>query len=777
MKLRKTTLWNNFKDFIISTFTSGKYKSIQYETDMDAIIRLIVLNIIYSIASILIIALGVIDMQNGHIEDGLIQITLGSMILLNLFLLRTEMPFTVSGIIITAIFGVFCALSVFIKYEMQGLSCLWIFSYPLMSIFTLGLPLGLIPALLVLIAAAIETFGGFSVFKYTFQEAALLCGVYFFVMLLTAVYEYVRSIKERWLARQDSYMNLVFDNSPDIIMLLDKNSGLTHCAKVFLQRAHINNFDQIRKANYDEVFSLFTDLETLDQITTHFGRSIEEKKPITFERALSFGGGEDNRQYEIHFTPMYNNQGEFHGAFILFHDMTEVLEAKARAEQGSRAKSSFLANMSHEIRTPMNAIIGMTTIAKSSKDPARKEYCLDKIESASAHLLGIINDILDMSKIEEDKFELSFTEFDLSAMVQRVVNIFEFRLGEKKQQLSVDLAPDLPKRIITDDQRLAQVIANLLSNSVKFTPEGGSISLSIHRLDDKKTDFCTLEAKVADTGIGIPLEQQGKLFASFVQVDSSIGRKFGGTGLGLAISKKIVELMDGNIWIESETGKGATFTFTFRAEIGKMETPALTPEVSERSPSERSPSEKSPYVKVQSDTSAEKPAEKPAEEPSEKPADTTEEEGQGSDTSVDDVYKGKRILLAEDVEVNREIVIAVLEPLGLKIIEAEDGQKAFDLFRADPDSFDLVFMDIHMPGVDGYESTKLIRSFEEERNKDRGSGDNKNPRRQIPIIAMTANVFKEDIERCHAAGMNDHIGKPLDFSVVTAVLKKYLTQT
>jgi signal transduction histidine kinase/CheY-like chemotaxis protein len=564
-------------------------------------------------------------------------------------------------------------------------------------------------------------------------------------------------------------MNLVFDNSPDIIMLLDKNSGLTHCAKVFLQRAHINNFDQIKKANYDEVFALFTDLETLDQITTYFGRSIEEKKPITFERALSFGGEEDNRQYEIHFTPMYNNQGEFHGAFILFHDMTEVLEAKDRAEQGSRAKSSFLANMSHEIRTPMNAIIGMTTIAKNSNDPVRKEYCLDKIESASAHLLGIINDILDMSKIEEDKFELSFTEFDLSAMVQRVVNIFEFRLGEKKQQLSVNLAPDLPIRIITDDQRLAQVIANLLSNAVKFTPEGGSISLSIHRLEDSRPGSCTLEAKVADTGIGIPLEQQSKLFASFVQVDSSIGRKFGGTGLGLAISKKIVELMDGNIWIESETGKGATFTFTFRAEIGKIETPALTAEVFMKAPSDIS-------LDTFSDTSADTSVEKPAQAA----ADTTSEtslETQGAD----DVYKDKRILLAEDVDINREIVIALLEPLGLKIIEAEDGQKAFDLFRADPDSYDLVFMDIHMPGVDGYESTKLIRNFEAERNKnmefpkETPTQLSERPK-SVPIIAMTANVFKEDIERCHAAGMNDHIGKPLDFSVVTDVLKKYLTQ-
>jgi len=733
-----------FSDFIISGLTGGKYSRLQYETDMDAILRLIVLNITYTIASILIIALGVIDMQNGNIHDGLIQITLGFMILLNLFLLRTEMPFVASGLIITAIFGVFCALSIFIKYEMHGLSSLWIFSYPLMSIFTLGLPVGFIPALFVLIAAAAGTFGGLSKYDYTFQEAALLCGVYFFVLLLTAVYEYVRSIKERWLAQQDSYMNLVFDNSPDIIMLLDKNSGLVYCAKVFLQRANIENFDKINKASYEEVFALFTDFETLAEITSYFNRAIIEKKTITFEHVLDISNDGYNRNYEIHFTPMYNSKGEFQGAFILFHDMTEILEAKERAEQGSRAKSSFLANMSHEIRTPMNAIIGMTAIAKKTNEPARKDYCLEKIEGASVHLLGVINDILDISKIEEDKFELSYNEFDLSAMIQRVVNIFEFRLGEKKQKLTVNLDPDLPKRIITDDQRLAQVITNLLSNAVKFTPEGGSISLSMRRLEDKEQNFCTLETVVTDTGIGIPREQQDKLFASFVQVDSSIGRRFGGTGLGLAISKRIVELMNGKIWIESETGKGASFTFTFRAEIGKQGMPAQTENIS---------------------------------------AQETRD-GSGGENEFD--CRGKRILLADDVEVNREIVAAILEPLGVEITGAEDGQKAYDLFRADPDAFDLIFMDIHMPGVDGYESTRLIRAFEAERNKnisekegadftEGGTQSNKaNLRRQIPIIAMTANVFREDIEHCHAAGMNDHIGKPLDFTAVIKVLKKYL---
>jgi len=710
----------DFKRIIISALTSGKYSSFQDETDIDNMLRLIVLNIIYSIASVLIITLGVIDMQRGNVDDGLLTIILGFMTFLNLLLLRTEMPFSISGLIITAIFGAFCGLSIFLKYEMNGLSSLWIYSFPLMSIFTLGLPIGLIPALLILITAGLGTFGGLSKYQYNFQEAALLCGVYFFVMLLTSVYEFVRSFKDRWLARQDSYMNLVFDNSPDIIMLLDKNIGLIHCAKAFLKSAKIKNFDEIRKASYDEVFGLFTDYEMLNQITTFFNNSIYNKKPVTFERVLDFSGEGNNRHYEIHFTPMYSSNEEFQGAFILFHDMTDILEAKNRAEQASKAKSLFLANMSHEIRTPLNAIIGMTAIAKNSNELERKDYCLEKVESASNHLLGVINDILDMSKIEEDKFELSYTEFELAATIHRVVNFFEFRFEEKKQKFTVNLDPALPKKIKTDDQRLSQIITNLLGNAIKFTPEGGEITLSVRRLDQEQ-GFCTLEIIINDTGIGISKEQQNKLFDSFVQVDSSIGRKFGGTGLGLAISKKIVELMHGEIKMESEIDKGSSFIITIRVEVVKDET-----------------------------------------QKTEIPETPVEEASDTQDGEEEPDYNGKRILLVEDVEINREIVITVLEPLGLEITEAEDGQKAFDLFCAYPNSFDLIFMDIHMPGVDGYEATRLIRAYDHPRAK------------TVPIIAMTANVFREDVERCLAAGMNDHVGKPLDFGAVSAVLKKYL---
>jgi len=706
-----------FRNLIISLLTSGKYQTFQDEADMDAMLRLIVLNITYTIASVIIITLGISDMQRGKIDIGLIQLITGFMIFLNLSLLRTEFPLIIGGLIVNAIFGIFCAVSIFTKYELQGLDILWIYTFPLISIYTLGLRVGLIPALILFAVAAFGTFtASFTKYSYTFPEAVLICGVYLLVLSLTAVYEYVRSIKDLWLARQDSYINMVFDNSPDIIMLLDKDIKMIYCAKVFMKKAGIKSFDEIRKTSYRDVFSMLMPTDQLNEIISLFRTSSRTRIPVIFEREINFGNDGFRHYYEIHFTPMYNDDGVFQGAFILFHDTTDIMEAKKRVEQASRAKSNFLANMSHEIRTPLNAIIGMTTIAKDSIEPMRKDYCLGKIESASMHLLGIINDILDMSKIEEDMLELSNTEFVFSEMIDRVVNIFEFRLNEKRQKLVIKRDPSIPQRIITDEQRLAQVITNLIGNAVKFTPEEGEITLSFRRLAgaDKDEKFCTLEITVADTGIGIPKEQQAKLFTSFVQVDSSITRKFGGTGLGLAISKKIVELMQGRIRVESEEGKGASFIFTVRAEIPAVSSDAVF----------------------------------------------------ASDAPVLDTprdYRGKRILLAEDVEINREIVIAVLEPLGLEIVEAEDGKKACDLFHADPDGFDLIFMDIHMPGIDGYEAAKYIRALE-------------HPRAQtVPIIAMTANVFREDVERCLAAGMNGHLGKPLDFNTVMAVMGKHLS--
>jgi signal transduction histidine kinase/ActR/RegA family two-component response regulator len=384
---------------------------------------------------------------------------------------------------------------------------------------------------------------------------------------------------------------------------------------------------------------------------------------------------------------------------------------KMRSKEESLSKSAFLARMSHEMRTPMNAIIGMANIAIASNDTARKEYCLARISEASTHLLGVINDVLDISKIEAGKLELSETDFLFASMLRQVETVIACKISEKKQHLRVTVEDAVPRALVADRQRLAQVIANLLSNANKFTHEGGHITLNVRRLADEE-GMCVLEFSVADDGIGIAPEQQGKLFHSFEQADGSISRKYGGTGLGLAISKKIIEFMRGRIWLESEKDKGACFFFTIQAREGAASRDASL--------------EEAPQA-VQ---------------------------GQ--------VFAGKRLLLAEDVEINREILVTLLEDTGIQIDSAENGQVACDMFAANPEAYDMIFMDLQMPEMDGYEATKRIRSMETPRA------------RTIPIVAMSANVFREDIEKCLACGMDNHLGKPLEIHDVLEKMRKYL---
>ncbi|MDR1863421.1 MAG: response regulator [Treponema sp.] len=526
--------------------------------------------------------------------------------------------------------------------------------------------------------------------------------------------------------------------------------------------------------------------------------------------------------------------------------------AFTQAERANQAKSVFLANMSHEIRTPINAVIGMTAIAKSSKDAERKEYCLDKIEDASVHLLGVINDILDMSKIEANKFELSFADFDFEKMLRKIVNVINFRMDEKHLDFTVHIGRNIPRRLYGDDQRLAQVITNLLSNAVKFTPEQGSIRLETG-LEKEEGSLCTIRISVADSGIGITEEQKSRLFSSFEQADSSTSRKFGGTGLGLAISKRIVEMMDGEIWVESESGKGSVFSFRVKIKRGRgVEKSLLEPDVNRKNlrvlavddaddvrdyfaeiaermkfSLETAPGGKEALALIEKNGAYDiyfvdwkmpgmdgielsrrikgnggksvvimiSAAQWTAVEADAKAAgvdkflpkplfpssiadcisqclgqDTlTVEAGQRQENT--DNFKGARILLAEDVEINREIVISLLEPTALTIECAENGVQAVELFTQEPEKYDMIFMDVQMPEMDGYEATRKIREFEKERRKETKGGSP-----GVPIIAMTANVFREDIEKCLASGMNAHVGKPLDLDEVLAALRTYLAK-
>ena len=406
------------------------------------------------------------------------------------------------------------------------------------------------------------------------------------------------------------------------------------------------------------------------------------------------------------------------------HTLVNTLQERiAAAEDANKAKSDFLSNMSHEMRTPLNAVIGMTTIGKNASDIEKKDYAFNKIEDASTHLLGVVNDILDMSKIEANKLEISSYNFDFTRMIQTLVNFITFRVNEKKQQLLVNIK-DVPLLISGDEQHLAQVIANLLSNAVKFTPDNGTIQLNAELLESNNAG-CTIHFEVTDSGIGISQEQQTRLFQPFQQADNSTSRVFGGTGLGLAISKRIVELMGGQLLVSSELGKGASFSFTVHFAHAD-----------------------------------------PAEEADKQKSDASQNNALLSEQDTNDdeknVFPGCRILLAEDVEINREICLALLEPSQLEIDCAVDGQEALRMFSENQDRYDLILMDMQMPNMDGLEASRHIRELDTPRAKN------------IPIIAVTANAFKEDVEKCLAAGMTDHIGKPLDLDSLFAKLRKYL---
>ncbi|MDR0992572.1 MAG: response regulator [Ruminococcus sp.] len=384
----------------------------------------------------------------------------------------------------------------------------------------------------------------------------------------------------------------------------------------------------------------------------------------------------------------------------------ELAKAAENAERESRAKSSFLANMSHEIRTPLNAIIGMSAIAKRSNDTPQIKHSIDSITKASDHLLSVVNDILDISKIESGKLGLGSEPFNLSAAIAEVSNITKERCESKGLTFTAETAPGADEWVLGDKPRFKQVIINLISNSVKFTPAGGAISLIVGAEKNGNNELFVSVA-VKDTGIGMTEEQKAKLFRSFEQADANISVKYGGTGLGLAISQSIVNLMGGEISVESTLGVGSQFSFT---AIFPITTEAETAPVSFELPD----------------------------------------------------LSGKRLLLVDDVDVNREIVKTLLEETHLIIDEAADGEEAINKIEESAENFyNLVFLDTRMPRMDGYEAARKIRA------------ENREDLKNVPIISMSANAFRDDINAAIAAGMNDYLIKPVELNRIIEILNKW----
>jgi len=376
---------------------------------------------------------------------------------------------------------------------------------------------------------------------------------------------------------------------------------------------------------------------------------------------------------------------------------------KETAEKASRQKSAFLSRMSHEMRTPMNAIIGMSVLAKNTANNEKRDDMLDKINTASDQLLKLIDDVLDMSDIEDNKLRLSVSDFNFAVMIREILNKANREVKTKQQSLTTDIDPSIPDTLISDEKRLKQVILNLLSNAIKFTPDQGSIQINAF-VREVKEETLVLQIEVIDNGIGMSPEHQEKLFTPFEQADGGADRKYGGAGLGLAISRYIVGMMGGELWIESEQGKGAKVAFTVKTQLA------------------------APKVK---------------------------EDGSFS-------FAEKTALLAEDMEINREIVMAMLEDTGLNIECAENGLETLEMFSSAPDRYDVILMDINMPVMDGLEATRRIRALDVPKGA------------QIPIIAMTANVLMSEVETYLANGMTDHVGKPVDFDKLINKLNKYL---
>ena len=532
---------------------------------------------------------------------------------------------------------------------------------------------------------------------------------------------------------------------------------------------------------------------------------------------------------------------------IVAIDITDLMREKENAQAAAKAKSEFLSRMSHEMRTPMNAIIGMAKIAESTTNIEKLNHCLSTINASSNHLLGIINDVLDMSKIESGRFVLEHEPMNLEKILMKVCSLVANQTEERQQKLTITLSDKLNLNYIGDELRLSQVLANLLSNSVKFTPEGGSIQIDVKEVR-REENVHVLRFCVKDTGIGITDEQMARLFASFEQADGSISRRFGGTGLGLAISKSIVDKMGGRIWAESEYGKGSAFYFEVKLEntphkdnsvydrvlpkeikilivdgdgddgaylsdiIGQFgieaETIYNTGEAAKTI--QYACEANSPYdvifvnlktfdisaIRGMADIHKEFNTDsivvmtsfmewnrietiahqaginrfvtKPfflssiSDAISGVIGQSTGDSKlpDGKNPTVPDL-SGIKALLAEDVEINREIFKTLMESSGLKIEDSCNGLEVVKKFKENMKEYDLIFMDIQMPEMDGYEAAKTIRALDAEWAK------------RIPIIAMTANVFQEDIEACLMAGMNDHLAKPIDEEIVFEKILKY----
>lgn len=522
--------------------------------------------------------------------------------------------------------------------------------------------------------------------------------------------ERIRDFNEAEKDLQYLYNHLLLKACPDLIFVFDRNLAYVIGTHAGAKSLSYDDSSKLTGTPFKDVFARKIKNDWITRTFRNCESVLNSRQPMYYSDKITYI---DQTEAYAHITlsAVIDKNEDCLGVVFLLHDITELTITKEKAEAAASSKANFLANMSHEIRTPLNAIIGMSVIAKNSIENREKALSsINQIITSSHFLLGILNDVLDMSKIEFGKLTLSSEPFSLLDAYWEVSGIITERCREKNINFITNMNEMNEAILIGDKLRLNQVLINLLGNAVKFTNNSGEITFLI-RVMEEDDNKIRLSYSVSDNGIGMSQDQISRLFLPFEQADNSIASKYGGTGLGLTISRNLVSFMGGELKVESELGKGSKFFFElWFPKGGQLNT--ILPEIPDK---------------------------------------------------ID--FTGKRILFAEDIEINRLIICEILSPTGIEIIEVENGQEAVENFDHSPPGFyDLIFMDVKMPVMGGYEATKQIRALEHKDAK------------KIPIIAMTANAYKEDIDQCLAAGMNGHIAKPVDTTVLLKILLEYIKQ-
>jgi PAS domain S-box-containing protein len=538
-----------------------------------------------------------------------------------------------------------------------------------------------------------------------------------------AMRDRLASVLDAEKSKQERFLNMLLENSPNIILLFDKDGNLAYCTNAFLHIASVPNFGLIDGRHFTEIFGRFDNPDLLRHVTKRIKRALEQHDTIIGQETIDIGDGP--RVYNITTTAMRNENGGVEGILSLYHDVTETLHAKEAAEAANRAKSEFLASMSHEIRTPLNAVNGLAELELRKKLPQDTLANLEKIYGSGITLLNIINDILDISKIESGKFELIPIDYEVASIISDTVSMNVVRIGSKPITFKLNVDEDLPNRLFGDELRIKQVLNNLLSNAIKYTPQG-VVELGFSCV--KEGDEVWFDCYVQDSGIGISKEGLAKLFNDYQQVDMASHRTVEGTGLGLSIAKRLARMMGGDISVESEYGHGSKFTMRVRQGI-----------------TDPRPIGKENAKNLQGFRFL---------------------EGQGRRVkNVDYVpMPYGKVLVVDDVSTNLDVANGMMMAYeGLVIHCVTSGKDAIDLIRKEETRYDVVFMDHMMPGLDGVQTVKIIRN-------EIGS----EYARTVPIVALTANAIVGNDKMFLENGFQAFLTKPIDVVKLDAVLRQFV---